>query len=249
MDNESEISSADPISTQPKSADPKKDKLRFGLLTVLVSSSLLIWARSLVDGSIGQPTLFIFPEQIDFAKAQTQQLVAKPDNIVDSQEFLGKPKYLFGKKYQYSIDGLPIEINLRYAVGTEGSIYSYLKGITDIQISEDQLRQKSIRKDPVGYYATFTHQNRAYLTACINPRGISTVTQEQFIDNASAQAMDREVIVSWLLGQKDLRDRRCLWTLMSTPLNTNSDLGTTNQKLEKIWFLWYEWWQPRFPKP
>ncbi|MBD2186828.1 hypothetical protein [Pseudanabaena mucicola] len=109
MENESEISSADPTSTQTKPTDPKKDKLRFGLLAVLVSSSLLIWVRSLVDGNIGQPTPFIFPEQINFAKAQTQKLVAKPNDIVDSQDFFGKPKYLFGKKYQYLIDGLPIE--------------------------------------------------------------------------------------------------------------------------------------------
>ena len=87
------------------------------------------------------------------------------------------------------------------------------------------------------------------MTACINPRGISTVTPEQFNDNASDRAMDRAVIISWLLGQKDLRDRRCLWTLMSTPITTNSDLNVANQKLEKMWILWYEWWKPRFPEP
>ncbi len=228
----------------------KDQKIRLGLLIFLISSSFLVLGRSLVDGSIGKPTPFIFPDRIEFVQDQTKQLETKPpENIVDTKEFFGKPKYLFGKKYSYLVDEMTVDIALRYAVGTDGDLFSFLKGMANIEISEDELRQKSVLKSPIGYYATFTHQNRAYLTACINPRGISTVTKDHFEDNASDRAMDRDVIIGWLLGQKDLRDRRCLWTLISTPITSDSDLNITNQKLEKVWFLWYEWWKFRFPQP
>jgi len=228
----------------------KSQKFRFGLLAILVSSSLLILGRSLFDSSIGKPTPFVFPKQIEFTQAQPKLSEAQPsEDIVDTQEFFEKPKYLSGKRYQYLLDNMPIDISLRYAVGTEGDLFVFFQGLTNIEISEDELHQKSIRKDPIGYYANFTYQNRAYLTACINPRGISTVTKEQFVDNASDRALDRDVVIGWLLGQKDLRDRRCLWTLMSTPITSESDRNATNQKLEKTWISWYEWWKPRFPTP
>jgi cyanosortase A-associated protein len=229
---------------------PQNHKFRFGLLIVLVTSSLLILGRSLIDGNIGQPTPFMFPEQIDLKQDSIKISVSQTsENINDAKEFHKRPKFLFGRHYQYLFDDILIDIDLRYVIGTEGQILEILSNLRDIKPSEQELEKNLVRKAPIGYYLTFTHQNRAYLTACINPRGISTVTQEQFNDNASDHAMDRDVIISWLLGQRDLRDRRCLWTLMSTPITTNSDLNATNQKLEKMWISWYEWWKPRFPEP
>ncbi len=223
----------------------KTQKFRFGLLAILFSSSLLILMRSLVDSSIGKPTPFIFPDRIDFSKVQIKQ--AEP--IIDTKDFYGRPKYLSGNAYKYSSNNLTIGITLRYLIGTDGDLILYLKELSNIEISEDTLRQKIVRKDPIGYYIVFTHQNQAYLTACINPRGISTVTKEQYEDNASDHATDRDVVIGWLIGQKDLRDRRCLWTLISTPLSSDSDREATYQKLEETWVSWYEWWKLRFPQP
>ena len=228
----------------------KSQKFRFGLLALLVSSSLLILGRSLFDDSIGKPTPFVFPNQIEFAQAETKLLEAKQsETITDTKEFYGKPRYLYGKSYKYSLDEMPVDIDLRYVIGTDGDLPLYLKELGNIEIKEDELRQKTVFKAPIGHYATFDFQNRTYLTACINPRGISTVTKEQFEDNASDRALDRDVVIGWLLGQKDLRDRRCLWTVMSTPITPDSDRNAANQKLEKTWISWYEWWKSRFPTP
>ncbi|NMF59370.1 cyanoexosortase A system-associated protein [Pseudanabaena yagii] len=223
----------------------KNQKLRFGLLAILVAGSLLIFLRSLVDGNIGKPTPAMFPERLELTEAKLTQ----SEPLIDTKDFYFKPKYLSGHRYKFLVDNQPIDIALRYGVGTEGDIPIFLKELANIDMNEDEIRQKIVRKDPIGYYAMFTYQNQAYLTACINPRGISTVTKEQFDDNASDRAMDRDVIISWLLGQKDLRDRRCLWTLMSTPLTADKDRAATNQKLEKIWISWYEWWKTNFPQP
>jgi cyanosortase A-associated protein len=245
MDNELETNLRD-YQNNP----PQKYKFRFRLLAVLVVSSLLILGRSLIDSNIGKPTPLVFPEQIELDQTSIKISTSQASEVInDPQEFYKKPKFLFGRRYQYLVDDIAVDLDLRYIVGTEGNIAEILNTLKNINTSEDGLSQKTILKEPTGHYLTFTHQGRAYLTACINSRGISTVTQEQFNDNASDRAMDRDVIISWLLGQKDLRDRRCLWTLMSTPITPNSDLKVTNEKLEKMWILWYEWWKPRFPEP
>jgi len=232
------------------SQNPKDRKIRFGLLILFVSSGLLIFMRSLIDNNIGKPTPFTFPERIEFAQAETKLLEAKQSaTITDTKEFFGKPRYLYGKSYKYLLDDMPVDIDLRYAIGTDGDLPLYLKELGNIEIKEDELRQKTVFKATIGHYTAFDYQNRTYLTACINPRGTSTFTKEQFEDNASDRALDRDVVIGWLLGQKDLRDRRCLWTLMSTPITSASDRNATNQKLEKTWISWYEWWKPRFPTP
>lgn len=224
---------------------PKYQRLRFGLLAVLVTGSLLIFVRSVLDSGLGKPTPLIFPENIELAQAKTTNSEA----IIDTKNFPFKPKYLSGQSYRFLVDNQPIDIALRYAAGTEGDIPLFLKELINIEFKDDEFRQKIVRRDPIGYYAAFTYQDRAYLTACINPRGISTVTKEQFDDNASNHVMDRDVLIGWLLGQRDLRDRRCLWTLISTPLTSDRDREAVTQKLEKIWISWYEWWKPKFPQP
>lgn len=242
------VEQADSINGVPNyspNSNYQNQKLRFGLLAILVAGSLLIFLRSLIDSNIGKPTPAVFPDRIELAQAKFTQ----SETLIDTKDFFFKPKYLSGHHYKFVVDNQPIDIALRYAVGTEGDVPIFLKELGNIDMSEDEIRQKIVRKDPIGYYAMFTYQNQAYLTACINPRGISSVTKEQFDDNASDRAMDREVIISWLLGQKDLRDRRCLWTLMSTPLAADQNSDVTNQKLEKIWISWYEWWKINFPQP
>jgi cyanosortase A-associated protein len=242
----------DPESLQLLSPEPKgKNKLQISLLSIFLGGALLILGRSLLDGNIGKPAAFTFPEQIDWTKNSELSNVApngEPRVIIDNKNFYGKPRYSSGQSYKYLVNGLPLDVDIRYLFGTSGNILLFLKELANLEIDEDKLRQQ-VRKNAIGYYLIFEYQNRAYLTACINPRGISTATREQFDDNASKSASDREVIIKWLLGQTDLRDRRCLWTILSTPFTASSDRAMIDQKLEKVWILWYEWWKIRFPQP
>jgi len=104
----------------------------------------------------------------------------------------------------------------------------------------------------VGYYGVLTHEGKAYLSACINPRGESTVTEQQFRQSLYATDLQVGRILPWISGREPLLDRRCLWTLMSTPLpsgkNTDSTASEAAYKtLEAAWFNWFRWWQPKFP--
>ncbi|MDX2256378.1 MAG: cyanoexosortase A system-associated protein [Pseudanabaenaceae cyanobacterium bins.39] len=224
---------------------PIQDKFRIALLGVLLTSALLILGKSLFDPNLGKPLPLEYPERIDLPSAQPLPLDL-PAQIIDKKDFYNKPKYLSGHRYKYLVDGLSIDIDLRYAYRTNGDVFLFLKEFANIEFDADKTRSL-ISKNSLGYYFTFEHQDRFYLTACINPRGITTVTTEQFEENASQSALNQDVIIDWLLGRKDLRDRRCLWTLISTAKPTNGDAQDIKQKLEPVWFVWYEWWKNRFP--
>ncbi len=125
--------------------------------------------------------------------------------------------------------------------------------ILDLQYSINNLdirHQKNI-----GYYALFNDRERAYLSACINPRGLSTVTQEHIISNRNDYDFTPDRVINYLLGITYIRDNRCLLTAISLPLENkqNQDLNNTSlnnsyQKLEKVWINWYQKWENNFPK-
>jgi cyanosortase A-associated protein len=223
----------------------KQERIRIGLLGVVFSGALIIFGKSLFDPNLGKPLSVNYPERIELTSAQPLP-PDLPVQIIDEQKFYNKPKYLSGHRYKYVFDGININIDLRYAYRTNGDVFLFLRELAKIDFDTDKMRSQ-VSKNDLGYYFTFEHQDRLYLTACINPRGVSTVTTEQFEDNASERALDGDVLMSWLLGQKDLRDRRCLWTLMSTPKPANGDRQVIEQKLQTVWSLWYGWWQNRFP--
>jgi len=64
--------------------------------------------------------------------------------------------------------------------------------------------------------------SEAYLNACINSRGGSTFTKEQFNYNRIHRDTQFNRLLAWLLIQQPLRDKRCLWTHLSIPLNRSS---------------------------
>jgi cyanosortase A-associated protein len=113
----------------------------------------------------------------------------------------------------------------------------------------------------IGHYGVLTHKDaktqtsRAYLSACINPQGESTATEQQFTHNLS-KGWQPSQVGSWILGQKSLIDRRCLWTLMSVPVQTDSKAAPATARsteqayktLETAWVSWYQWWRENYPR-
>ena len=54
-------------------------------------------------------------------------------------------------------------------------------------------------------------------------------------------------ILPWLLGFAEFRDKRCLWTHLSMPLNSPYTKEKTYQTIETIWFDWHSWWRSHYP--
>ncbi|MGF1478919.1 MAG: cyanoexosortase A system-associated protein [Cyanophyceae cyanobacterium] len=149
-----------------------------------------------------------------------------------------------GQLYQYRRQNRSLEISARYQVSTDGSVNRFLVVYTPIRPAtvSPQLRYQ----EAIGYYSLFQYKDRGYLSACINPRGKTTVTEQQFTRNGYLQSLRGERLLLWLLGQNELFDNRCLWTLLSTPVDTDISM-TDEQILEEVWSNWHRWWQAHFP--
>lgn len=161
--------------------------------------------------------------------------------------------------YHFQQGDQPLEIHLHYmAPWTDGNVSRFLFVHTPIHTANAGLQQRY--HPETGTYGVLTAQGRAYLTACINPRGQSTVTEQQATQNRYATGLRPWRVLRWLLGQDKLWDGRCLWTLMMVRLpptpspaadNRDSSIASAHayQILEAAWVPWHHWWQANFPPP
>jgi cyanosortase A-associated protein len=149
--------------------------------------------------------------------------------------------------YSYRRGTTPLDVDLRYT-DSDGDVQRFLFVYTPVRGASNNLQ---VRQHPqTGSYGVVTHSDRAYLTACINPRG-STATKEQFRQSYS-QDLQLGRLTPWLMGQQPLIDRRCLWTVMSTPLKPDATGQSISPEvayktLEEAWVPWYQWWQANYP--
>ncbi len=153
---------------------------------------------------------------------------------------------LASRKYHYRQKNQQLVIETHYVAGTLGDLKNYLQDYGSIKLGDAQLLQNLRQEEGVGFYSLFTYQGRSHLSACINPRGGSTVTSAQFFANRRTYDLRLQRLVPWLLGQESLRDRRCLWQHLSIPLSHGS-AEATYPILEQTWLASYQWWSRRFP--
>lgn len=166
--------------------------------------------------------------------------------------------------YQFQREGQVLYIDVHYlAPWTDGNISRLLFVNTALRAANAQLQERY--HPETGFYGVLTHQGRAYLTACINPQGQSTLTEQQATQNRYTTGLRPWRVLRWLLGQENLWDGRCLWTLMAIQLTPDppesSDQGETGGStgpvspevayliLVSAWVPWHRWWQAHFPPP
>lgn len=149
------------------------------------------------------------------------------------------------QQYQYIYNDRKINLEISYVVGTRGDIGAYLQNYTSID--QEIIKKKSIKQLPdIGYHALLNDHNHTYLTSCISPRSPSNVTQKQFSQNRYEQDLQWQIGLNWLRGNASIRDRRCLWVLLSTT-NKERDSQPADQALETIWQDIYPWLLTNFP--
>lgn len=163
-----------------------------------------------------------------------------PHNHKPAEYITGK--FIAGKNYTYQKQQQTLNIEMRYFVDTNGNLKDFITSQTG------ELSTVLQEDDDRGSYGVYTHNDKAYLSACINPRGKSTVTSDEFNRNLMAYDTRLSNIVPWLLGQAEFRDKRCLWAHLSLPLNNNISVQDSYGNLETAWFDWYDHWQVNYPQ-
>lgn len=188
---------------------------------------------------------FTFPSEVPLHEGQLRESQPLMDTVAQLPRQYNAA--IAGRYYRYTQKGVFLDLEMRYMVGTLGDVESFIKNYTAIHLPSGQVFQTLRQQEGVGFYGLFVYQNRAYLSTCINPNGGSTVTTEQFLHNRHTYDLRFSRLLPWFLGQESLRDRRCLWVHLSTPLK-NADSLSAYLVLEKAWFYWYSWWMLHFPK-
>lgn len=230
-------------------------KLRLTLLVGLCASVLFVLGRSLLDSTVTerQISTFEFPQAVplpEWKPLGSRPIVPQksPDNVanpVNNDEFIKSTKSVSsGMLYQYMQQDQPLDIEMWYVLDSGGDVKDWLKQNNSIKM-DLTIRQR----EGIGFYTLGTYKQRAYLSSCINPKGGSTVTGEQFSQNRKIHDINVNRVLPWLLSRSSIRDNRCLFVSLSLPLKTNSADATNSiyQTLETTWFSWYQWWSSRLP--
>ncbi|MEH2048741.1 cyanoexosortase A system-associated protein [Nostoc sp.] len=216
----------------------KKNRINF--LALIFSTGMLVLGKVILFPNADKPKInsFVFPEEIPLAQW-------KPSVATPIESLTKKNSDVLGEKhYRYVKNDLSLDIEMRYLQNFyHADIGTYIKQNLAITSSSEVRQEKG-----VGYYGVGIDRQKAYLSSCINPRGESTFTHPQFRDNRYFKDISFDRIMPILQGHEALIDKRCLWVYLSVPLR-NSSPEAAYQVLEQAWFSWYQWWQPRFPKP
>ncbi|MDJ0729052.1 MAG: cyanoexosortase A system-associated protein [Crocosphaera sp.] len=181
-------------------------------------------------------------------------------NLIKSQplkslETKEEGEQISAKEYEYSNEQEGLTAEIRYAK-YHGNFNHFL--IKDMEMPAATIHPHIHYKKGVGHYAFFEYDNTSYLGSCINAKGEATVTLDQYNRNRYLWGWGLTRTFFWLLGEQDLVEYRCLWTIMSMPNPSESDftinidphnkeLNETEKKLEQAWFDWYSWWKNNFP--
>ncbi len=187
--------------------------------------------------SLSNPNLL--PEQFALNKWQQTKFTTLPTQKIylDEQRFFTVQS---GKDYNYIRKNQQLQLQIRYIINTRGNQNPFLDGKK--QDSIKNIHKQVIFSPKNGYYIIYEDSKQAYLTACVNSRGGSTVDSNQFMQNRYKYDLNINRVLPWLFGQDVLRDDRCLWTQLSVPLNGVSP-SSIYPVLESVLLENYPKWQ------
>ncbi|MEM8778092.1 MAG: cyanoexosortase A system-associated protein [Cyanobacteria bacterium P01_G01_bin.49] len=215
-------------------------KVRNSILAFTLGSTLFVLGKSFVVPTTKKVPVssFTFPEKIPLPGWQLQ------DNDVPTD--LLKGRSFQGRGYEYRQKDLNLAIAMHYVPYLHPNETLFRAYDSRLPSSNDPIAIMR-HKPETGFYMIGIEEKQAYLRACINPRGPSAITYQQFIQNRYTDDLKFSRFLPVLLGHEPLRDYRCLWTHLSIPVN-QGDSNSAYQVLEKAWGFWYDWWHNNFPK-
>ncbi len=226
----------------------KSKQLRIPLLISIFAGATLVLGKLLLDPNIGkrQLTPVVFPQAVPLKGWQLQASEPFISKTTNYGQTIGKP-FDQGKLYRYSQNNLVLDIEMVYEIESHSAYQQFLRNYSPVGGDGSNELFVARQQPGIGSYSMYVVKDRAYLTTCLNPRGGSTTTRQEFNDNRDRYDLLSDRTIPWLLGQRSLRDTRCLWNHFSIPLNKSSPQAAY-ALLEKAWISWYQWWTLNYPQ-
>lgn len=195
----------------------------------------------------GEPAPFLKAKLPEAVPLPGWQLVgSKPLTSLDPK----KSGEVVGRSYEYKQGNQVLRVDIRPQSG-DGNVGRFLNVASEVK--EGNVKLKAQYNPQIGNFGVLPHKERLYLTACINPRGKSTLTNPEFQQNRYSNDLRPGRILPWLVGQTDsVFDERCLFTLMSMPLPPNPEksldqVQDSYVKMEAAWGPLQQWLQANYP--
>ena len=210
---------------------------RPSLLAIALGGTIVALFWGIKTPLLFRPTVmpFTFPEQIPLSG--WKQVRSHALNFPSSNELIP----IASRSYQYlSPDGLTLTIQMRYLNTAKADIPKLLR-----EYIEDSSITQITHQEGVGAIALGNHQDRSYLSACINPQGPSTVTSDQFLQTKLVAGKTLNGFLGWLWGKSNLLDQRCLWSHLT--LSRQGENQNSPKILQKAWQTWFNWWTSHYP--
>jgi cyanosortase A-associated protein len=217
-------------------------------LVIAFASSIIAIGVSLFIPRYQDRPKFKLPDQVSLSEWRS----LSSENLLPMVQKHQEAKVADARRYLYtSLTQDTLRIDVLYIKAS--AVMPKSIELLNLKYSLDSLNIR--HQKMIGHYALFNDQDRVYLSSCINPRGLSTVTEDQLISNRNYYDFTPDRIGAYLLGFSYIRDNRCLFTVMSVPLEKaqisnlqNNSLDNHHQKLEKAWTNWYQKWENNFPR-
>lgn len=228
--------------------------------------STLVGVAVALIGSVAVPQTgrrsvrpYQFPEAIPLARWEHIHSQPIPFPAQDRQ---GHDRVMAAQRYTYKSTGksagITVEIKAFYIVGTLGNVKGFVEQWAPVNGDKTQETQARQSQETIqnwmpqslegGSYGLFTDGNWVYLSSCVNPRGGSTWTDEEFLHNRHQFDIRLKRLLPVLLGQESLRDRRCVWSHLAMPTRGQS-VEVAFTQLTEVWKPWLSWWTGHFPAP
>ncbi len=155
--------------------DPKRRLLLiYTWLGIILTAIYLIASKKPISIGIFPDTIAVNSWQQVKIKYLSQYKYKSP--ITDKFEIVESRK-----DYSYFKNGQKLAVQMRYVVNTRGQSNPFVYQLSKNLVKDSQNNIRQLKE--VGYYTLYNDSKQAYITACINPRGGSTVTSSQFMKN------------------------------------------------------------------
>ena len=217
------------------------NKSRKAMVVVTAIASVVVLGKSLANSAAKSASVskFAFPKSIPLSRSQFVSDDAVNPYLVQPPAYISG-NFIAGKRYRYLHDEKYLDIEMRYLGNTNGDLKSFITSQTGELFPV-------LKNSDRGFYTVYADEDKAYLSACINSRGGTTATSDQFNRNRLIYDVRLDRFVPWLSGKAELKDKRCLWAHLSYPLDRNSTEEETYRTLEIVWQDWQAYWRSNFP--
>ncbi|MGA1621842.1 MAG: hypothetical protein ACO36E_03830, partial [Synechocystis sp.] len=150
-----------------------------------------------------------------------------------------------GQRYLYQDNNSVLTTTLRYVVNANGDF----PGIRSSEFAEfdiDAFRQQTETPLHHDKFLIFSDDSKLHLISCITPKGKSVTNPRSMIlsDRIRHTLSNPLNIYQWLLGNRLIWDRRCVWVHLAHPSNRPN----AQAQLEQAWRQLLEYFRAHYPK-